>query len=101
MTNTTLRLCTRIHDEPFLPLMLPETAQIITGVCSRCEQRVWIDALQPIPDNIPKETTVICTSCAVDDPDIGPTLHQNLITAELKKEMLGQTHVWEIDNDDG
>jgi len=98
MADATYRLCTRVRTNPFLMLELSPDAAITTGPCSRCDVMVWVDAAQPIPDGVPIEIILLCTECALDDSHINQTLEQNLMTAYLKKQILGQTHVWEIDD---
>ena len=88
-----LRICTRTTTNPFAFM---DDKAITTGDCSRCGWRVWVDSAQRMPFNFPVTIQLVCTECAQDDPEVGPTLYRNLVSAYLKKEVLGQTHTWRV-----
>jgi hypothetical protein len=96
VSNTVVRICLRVARDPLLVLNKPH---ITKSVCRFCDELVWVDPKQPVPSDLPKHThELICTECAAADPNIGPTLAKNVLTAFVQQEFQGKTHWWVVDD---
>jgi len=72
--DSAVRVCTRVAD---LDDPVPSS---VTDVCSRCGAPVWVDMAQPSP--YPHlQDVYVCVQCALEDPDLGRSLAESLLSA--------------------